>query len=463
MVVKSRRLIIFYFTLLLLAALIGGVVIFFSFGGEEKIIIRADSDLGAPVQAVGITLGITYDSSKDYTETIDVLSKLRPASWRIGTAGVYDFAVNKARFPQKYNTSITLVIQDIFNEKYGYPVIVGDCTDPKAWGEYTVCFATFEELKKTWSAFVDSTMKYVVASNLIINYYDIFPEGARGWESGITQEQQLELFKIAHNIIRKYIPEAKIVVPSTADYDKDLLAAYLLYAERNNLRIDALSWHEFRTPKIIPGHVEEIKKFISSRVYFCNPTCPEIHINEYAPPETSFGAGPVVAWNYYLEKAGVEQSNRACWDTPEGWSTCWAGFNGLLLEDDTTPTHLYWVYKWLADTKGYKRLDSYSTTNDRVVALARKDDSLKELRIIVGRYGNRNGRVQLKIENYPYGSDKVGILIEQIPDNENLVSALNNPTQVSAYEDIVTSGTINVGLTNFKNREAYLITIQAIP
>jgi hypothetical protein len=203
-----------------------------------------------------------------------------------------------------------------------------------------------------------------------------------------------------------------------------------------------------------------MQQYLSANPSLCNPACPEIHINEYAGSGTHLIAGWTVGWLHYLEEAGVDQAHRACWDVSGGWSTCWAGFDGVLLQDNVTTQHIYWVYKWHADTLASTRL-SVDTTSSGVVALARLNDPAKEISVLAGRYDGGTGSVALAIKNYPYRNKLAKVTVDRIPTNANIPSALSAPAPVSSSEiEIAKDGTVNITLDSFQDGEAYLVSVK---
>ena len=60
-----------------------------------------------------------------------------------------------------------------------------------------------------------STSSTVITENLTVHYCDVFAEPDSGWQ-GVSELQIHELFKAAHDVVRQYQPQAKIVGPSIA-------------------------------------------------------------------------------------------------------------------------------------------------------------------------------------------------------------------------------------------------------
>lgn len=415
----------------------------------EQITINAESKSPAKLLS-GFLHGITYDRSKNYSKTVDLISKLEPKFWRLSNEdnNVYGFVNDEAKFPSLFGTKITFVIQDVFILKYGFPVNVNaGCS-----AEQTGCFQSFGALRSSWNSLVDEIMRQLSSRNLTVHYYDVFNEPNWGW-NGVKPQELLELFKDAHNIIRSYKPQAKIVAPSYAFYDWKILELFLSYASSNNLRIDALSWHEFGLPEEVVAHTAEVRKNFSG----------EIHINEYANADSHLIPGEQVGWFYYFEKAGVDQAHRACWDVVRGpgqWSTCWAGFNGVLSKDNETPLHLYWVFKFYRDMQD-ERISSESN-RPHTVALASWHDSTQEIKVLLGRYAYRGAAsdVTITINSYPYSAQKVSAEIWRIPNNQNKAVALKAPIAVKSQTLEIKNKTLKISFGDIQDGEVYFVILK---
>lgn len=423
----------------------------------ERIVIRADQDLGSVKHLHGILHGVTFDGSAGFGRTVELLSKLKPRFWRLSSHNnnVYDFVVSQGRFPERFRTQITFVIQDAFNVRYGFPIEVS----PSCPRGRRNCFTSYDELTENWVAVVEQVMQQSVGRYRNIDYFDIFGEPNWGWK-GIKPKQLLELFRLAYDTIRRNRPDAKIVGPSLGFYERKRLETFLTHAVSNNLRLDVLSWHEFKFPDMVPGHVQEMRDFFKGHPSMCRPSCPEIHINEYADGKNHLIPGWEVGWLFYFEKAGVDQIHRACWDVRGGWSTCWHGFNGLFLKDNVTPTNLYWVHREYAEMSG-RRLHTESTMA-RTVALASRDDSSQEVRILAGRYGNpgQSGNVTLVVEGYPYAGSQVRVQVKRIPNNNNQPVALHEPILVSTKTLSVEGRTVSLSLDDFADGDAFVVLLR---
>jgi hypothetical protein len=309
-------------------------------------------------------------------------------------------------------------------------------------------------------------MRDATAHGMRMDYFDIFAEPNWGW-NGVTIGQQLELFRITYDIVRKYQPNLKIVALDHGGLNDDpdmfqkIYAPFLDYIVKNNLRLDAVSWHEFSSPEVVLPHVEEVRQLISARPALCNPTCPEIHINEYTSSDNHLVPGANVGYLYYFEKAGVDVTSRACWDDVgyrwSTYSTCWEGVDGMFLKDNITTTNVYWVYQKYAEMN-HERI--FSSGGDRTVAIADLDEVKHELKILIGRFGHEEqmSDVKITLKNLPPSLQHAKVRIWHIPNEQNRPSALPEPVP-DAPQTVDSAG--ELVLSHFKDGDAYYLVLKA--
>ncbi|MEK6794228.1 MAG: hypothetical protein AABZ39_05595 [Spirochaetota bacterium] len=420
----------------------------------QKICIYAKRDIGAAKLRQGFVHGVTYEKGRDYSRTIELVTALKPASWRLANFdnNVYGFVVDEAKLPQTLGTAIVFNIQDVFNEHYGWDVRISPFCGPKKKN----CFKSYDQFKRSWLGVVNGIVKGRAEKNFIIDYYDVFAEPNYGQgKLDMPVEQFYDTFKITHDALRQYQTNVKIVAPSFLGYGIKILSRFLVYVASNDLRLDALAWHEFDTPEVIPAHVDEIRAFFKTNPKLCNPAPPEIHINEYAPEGQYLIPGYCVGYLYYLEKAGVDHANRACWGLG---NDCWNGFEGMFLNDNITTRPIYWVYKAYAEMNRIRILTESAVP--QTIAIASRDDARKEIRVLAGRYGQkgRSGPLTIDINDIPYGAASVNVLISRIPDRG--LQPQPAPPSPKAHVVAVMNGTVSVVIPDPRDGEAYSIVIR---
>ena len=328
-------------------------------GGVVSITVDARSVTRRHAHALGFSNGIFYNPKNpgrfDWSPAARLITALKPRIWSVGPSRPDNdqnaFIVDVARLPQTVGTEVALTFADFF-PGLGPGIWVGaGCPNDKT------CYGSYADLKSDWTAFAESFAAALPTQYPEASYIEVFAEPDRKFY-GLTSGQLFELFKIVHDAVRAVVPCIKLSGPALETYGQDknfgndaqLLKDFLAYVDRNQLRLDAVNWHEFGPPESIPGHVAEIRDFMSALPNLCTPTCPRIFIMEYAGPTGHLIPGVHLGYLANMEKAGVDRSGLGCWNVPKRdsdgrlttYSSCWAGFGGMLLDDNRTPQAKYW-------------------------------------------------------------------------------------------------------------------------
>ena len=132
--------------------------------------------------------------------------------------------------------------------------------------------------------------------------------------------------------------------------------------------------------------------------------------------------------------------------------------------DNITPQPNYWVHR------AYAELDSNriicNSTHIKTVALASKNNSNQEMKILIGRYENPNlgshnasANVEVKITNFPYCSNcTIPLVIQQIPSNNVNYSIPLNSLITTFNGNITFAGdSSSVFLNGFIDGDSYTI------
>jgi len=382
----------------------------------------------------------------DYAEQkvdLQMLKSLKPKFWRLGISNKVG---NSYVLAKKLDPSIklTLVMSDqIAVLRGGYQFL-------KPWEDW-----------EKYQADVKEVVSIYKKNNINIDYWDVWsePDTSGMWKG--TCEQAMEMFKKTYEAIRSVDQGTKIVAPSVSDLSvpgacqSSFFETFLKYVAENNLKFDAISWHEFDEPQEIPNQVEHIVRHFFS----LHPTLgmPEMHINEYSGTLDAPIPGWAVGWLYYLESGSVNWATRACWE-----HGCQSGLDWLFQDDNLTPTPLYWAHRAYADLPSVRLKVTTDTPN--TVALAGKDDSKQELSILVGRFlGKQTSEapadVKIAIVDFPYSGKTVTSSIKRIPKNNQSVGMLAAPISVSSSSLPVNNGSIAITLTAMEDGDAYVITL----
>jgi hypothetical protein len=154
------------------------------------------------------------------------------------------------------------------------------------------------------------------------------------------------------------------------------------------------------------------------------------------------------------------------------YSDCWAGFGGMLLDDNITPQAKYWESLAYVNLP-LDRLTVESSSKD-VDAIAGRDDSVQQVQILVGRNSSTAFGapplpidVSVEVNNYPYAAPNVTVRVDRIAkqflklaDGEfTPVGVPQGPVTVSAYRDLVIDGTLTISVDGFGDGDVYRLTI----
>lgn len=431
------------------------------------VICAARPVLPADRRLMGFVHGVTFSPSRSYVAADALIGALRPYSWRLSGYGDVASYVAHGRFVERSGTRIVLNLQDLFNQAYGKPITVS----PSCRAGERGCFASIDALRGAWRPFLDHALDRVLAHQLRVKYYDLlsepelgsFLDGAR---RTIPAQQLAELFVDAYEVVKRRVPDARIVGPSTALWSPSMARAVVDLMATRGLRLDALAWHELGSPRgnevsVMPeevvAHVDEARAIMRARLA-CGDRCPEIHINEYELDREYYVPGQAAGWLFYLSMARVDLANRACWDAPD---SCFHSFGGLLDAADERPTNLYWVYRAYAEMSG--QLVEAASTNPRDVALASYDASSARLRILTGRYGQNGDTADLtlRIRAPALAGRDLRVTVSRISNDGGRPSILDAPTRMSETIVRAASGELALTLERFEDGDVRVIDVEA--
>lgn len=284
---------------------------------QNKIdIVKLDIDLSEKIANINSMSGFLH--YKDIRALDRDIKALKPKYWRIGWS--YN-SIDEVNYLKQNNIMPIMVVSD----KYGYPY----------------------ETHKNWESPLESdkfrkflTNLYQEMGNSVI--YDI-------WNESSFSDQEFHLiFKQAHDIIRSQPggDRALIAGPSYAKYDRTEIESFLKYCLANNIRLDVLSWHDWRSGK----HLPELKKDINyvkadllqkySKVGVKN-----IILTEVVFADIQFNPSEILNLLHALEDSGIDGACKACWEESNGLSNCNNNSMDGILDDKGNPRSAWWAYK----------------------------------------------------------------------------------------------------------------------
>lgn len=455
---------------------------------------------------VGPLNGMNYHDPVDrsYFDTANGwLEGLAPTAWRVAgtkhaSGGDSGFGASLPfltdyGYPRKFDTKITLNLQEIFVADHGKPIRLAIACGAKQRD----CFTSFEKLRDAWKAelgeFLTGQGKNHCADPAI-DFFELGSEPEFHSYVGVTTDQMFLLMLDAYQLVRACKPNARIVGPSTVTWNQKLMEAFFAFATANSMRIDALSWHEFgedavprHSPNAVQAHVDACKALFERFPAMCEGGCPELHINEYQSGWVAFSPGHAVSWLEALEAAGITSANPGCWDAPLGSksiNTCFDGFSGFLQPQPATePTPLYWVYRYRS-ALGTSRF----ATSTAPTELAALSGALRTggLGLLVGNGGltrqlrgaceysglNREAPTTVLLKNLPASQTSAEVSLFQVSTHPNGPAALDLGTintygvaqslerRVRITSEPVMNGTLRFSLPPIASGDVYWVVIR---
>lgn len=438
------------------------------------IIVDAGREVGLSHLGNGFLTVRTLDGNPDW----DLITALRPAFWRIAwyTSGQSAALHQKVT---KFGAKVTVILSDVYAEKLN---LSGDqgIRKFKPWEDWPA----YERL-------VQSVFTEISAGGPVA-YWDLWSEP--NWLWGGNQEQFLEMVERTTKLIRALDPHARIIGPSIGAFEDSvgggapIFPALLDYMVAHRLHPDAVSWHEFKAPDEVAAHVSQMRQWLDERPQLCIPQCPELHINEFAPPVSYLIPGWTVGWLSAFEQADVDWASRACWwvekskpAVPERYGNCSQGLDGLFGSDNRTPHPVYWVQRFYADMQNDIRLQSESSSL-RTVVIAGKTSADQIIHLLVGRYtcgkdlswctGDRTAPVEgnltpsvpvtIVIKNLPTSVSAVRASINRIP-NENVLGSLPLPVTLPPQTiPVHADHTLTLPIASYQDGDGYAITLSPL-
>jgi hypothetical protein len=386
-----------------------------------------------------------------------LISALKPSSWRFsgirgyGYGGdIYRFVVEDYYYDTRFGTSTVLNLQDIFNAKYGKPVTIkAACLQGESG-----CFTSFSNLRQAWNTAIRSFLSDTKGTR--IAFFDLLAEPDLTFRN-VSVVQLYELAKDAYSLVKQIRPEAKTVGPSIVSFKPRVLEPLIAYMVRDGIRFDAISWHELgNDPDVIGQHVATMKSIFQKYPAICQPSCPEIHINEYQGEDTMLIPGNAVGWLSNLESSNIDQANRACWGGDKGspilYESCWYGFSGLLTPDSSTPQPLYWIYKFYAELNA-SRFATKSTLS-KIAAISGELNNGR-IGLLAGNYGTTIQAGQLRFLDFTKKSAQVEVF--RIDNTLNQVMSL--PTMNGVVFNVAPKDSVLTLQLEFAVGDAYWIVI----
>ncbi|UMQ43780.1 hypothetical protein MKS83_08755 [Chryseobacterium sp. Y16C] len=330
---------------------------------------------------------------------------LQPKYWRIGWS--YK-SISDINYLRSFNITPILVLSDI----YAYP----GKKNNKEWSHplYT------DRLKNIVTA------EYQKFKNTVI--YDIWNEPFHQEGFGdFDTDEYYQIFKKAHDIIRS-LPggdKALITGPSFDRYDEKEIEGFLNFCNKNNIRVDVLSWHEWRDQDYLKNFAKDVKKLKEVIL----PKYPKVGIKKIVLGEiinqySQFSGSEILEVFRYLENNGIDGACKGCWAESNGVFNCNNSMNGLL-DKNGNPRSVWWAYKLYGQS--IKNRVKYISNYEYVSAFASYDNKGQYV-IINNNSGNKviNTKINLKNLFQFYKNGKtLELKVYEVPNtNESVLESM---------------------------------------
>lgn len=307
-------------------------------------------NLSQPIKNVKSMTGFLH-----YTDIYSLESdvkELKPRYWRIGAFGK---SINDVDYLVKNNITPVIVISDL----YGYP----GKKNNKDWPHPL-------ESKKLEDLIVSL---YKKLGNSVI--YDVWNEPYHQEASGdFDQKEFYQIFKKTHDLIRSQPggKNAKITGPSFDHYDEREIEDFLKYCNDNNVVINILNWHEWRSGESL----ENLKKDIDNLRKIILPKYPKVKVEKIAFFEIinqyiQFSPTEILQVLKTLEDLKIDGACKGCWKESDGIVNCETNTLNGLLDRNGMPRSIWWGYKYYAQSIA-NRVNS-STNHKEFVSFASFD------------------------------------------------------------------------------------------
>ena len=498
--------------------------------GNIEFLGWANNSAGTPASTVSNTVAVTSSCAGSdvclHVQTNNILGteNLTAQGFLHGTADPYnssiqpDYSLMNALHPRQFRESLPNFINNVLT--YNGQATANGQPDPASlivilsdgWLQYTksanggYAAAPWNSTTYNWSAYsswVTNTVSWAKQNISTQPYWDIMnePDGVNGngyyspSDSASVTHANLnstifKLFMVTYQAIKAADPNAKVMGPSMVIFndipsidDKTQLfdtREWVQFASANNMRIDALSWHdendnqaptnwaEAGAPWNFADHVARARDLLAQYPAIGNPI---IVVNEYGMPENSLVPGWDPGWAQAMEDAHIAQAEHSCWS----WSLCFSPDLDGRLAQASSGTYsatlpVYWADAAYGAMYGQQRVNMTTSSAWRVSGLAVRNDAIRTISVLAGHHAGCSSafgyncpagawtdspaRTTVTID-WPYTSTSATVTVDQIP---NGTAPIAGPVQISSSPVNVVNGQITVTAPSFADGDAYTVT-----
>ena len=310
--------------------------------------------------------------------------------------------------------------------------------------------------QENWLGEVENVLKRHINSDLKnIDSYVIWNEPNETWrdENGDFFET---VWEPTYRLIRRYVPDTKIVGPATSFYSRDMFKNFLTLCRDHDCLPDLVCWHQWGSGGFIRA-VEDYRSLLKELEIQEIPLC----INEYSCSsdyeKRKYEGCPGYSVPFI---AKFERNNVEC-ATISWWFPGLPGRMGSLLTESNERGGGWWLYKWYGDMSGYMaKVTPPNDKSDGLDGFASVDKNNNQASIILG--GNYVGDVNVvfpKVPSFLQGTVNVRLECVTWKDKDIPVKSTD---LISEKEIEIKGDSCTIAVTVESELYAYRITMTAV-
>jgi len=310
--------------------------------------------------------------------------------------------------------------------------------------------------QENWLGEVENVLKRHVNSDLKnIDSYVIWNEPNETWrdENGDFFET---VWEPTYRLIRRYVPDTKIVGPATSFYSRDMFKNFLTLCRDHDCLPDLVCWHQWGSGGFIRA-VEDYRSLLKELEIQEIPLC----INEYSCSsdyeKRKYEGCPGYSVPFI---AKFERNNVEC-ATISWWFPGLPGRMGSLLTESNERGGGWWLYKWYGDMSGYMaKVTPPNDKSDGLDGFASVDKNNNQASIILG--GNYVGDVNVVFPKVPsFLQGTVNVRLERVTWKDKDIP-VKSTDLISEKEMEIKGDSFTIAVKVESELYAYRITMTAV-
>ncbi len=303
--------------------------------------------------------------------------------------------------------------------------------------------------------------------------YDIWNEPNTGYCWTGSRQQFFQTFKLAHDKIRSSPngQNALIAGPSVSGIDTSFIREFLEYCLVGGIKLDILSWHDFRAGSKIPSLKDDLlqirNEWVNSSRY-APLQIKAIHINEMIGESEQVNPAAILAYFDALEKGKADAACKACWnETSAADNNCFKNtLDGLLTQGTYKKRSAWWAYYYYALTT-QKRYTTTITDTSVVCFAAVPSGNSNQLLLTGGYFGNAampaSKNINLTINNVSSLSfignrSSAAVTVLKIPFSG--FNELAQPVTLLSQQTTIAGGKVVVTVPDIGLKDAFVIQVE---